>query len=193
MGHGVFRCLTLVVLALSLASTAAACKSAPPPEAPVTTPPAFESGSAPKAEKVEETTGFKPVEPQAEPVKESASSLAEKLNAQGVLKRVHFDFDKYDLRPDAIRTLGEDAASIKQYAQFKVRIEGHCDERGTVEYNLALGEKRARAARDYLVSLGTPAHRLSIVSFGKERPLDPGHNESAWAQNRRGEFIFLAE
>jgi len=194
MGHGVSRCLTLVVLALSLASTVAACKSAPPAEAPVTAPPEFGSAPAPKpAEKVDESAGFKEAQPQTEPVKESASSLAEKLNAQGVLKRVHFDFDKYDLRPDAIRTLGDNAAAIKQYPQFKLRIEGHCDERGTVEYNLALGEKRARAARDYLVSLGTPAHRLSIVSFGKERPLDPGHNESAWAQNRRDEFIFLAD
>ncbi|OLD64315.1 MAG: peptidoglycan-associated lipoprotein [Acidobacteria bacterium 13_1_40CM_2_68_5] len=193
MGHGVSRCLMLLVLALSLASAVAACKSAPGPEAPVTTPPAFESGKAPKAEKVEETTGFKPADTQAEPVNESASSLAKKLNAQGVLKRINFDFDKYDLRSDAIRTLGDNAATIKQYPQFKLRIEGHCDERGTVEYNLALGEKRARAARDYLVSLGTPARGLSIVSFGKERPLDPGHNESAWAQNRRDEFIFLAE
>src|SRR3989442_4072207 len=107
MAHGISRCLMLLVLALSLASAVAACKSAPGPEPPVTTPPAFQSGQAPKpAEKVEETTGFKPAETQAEPVKESASSLAEKLNAQGVLKRVHFDFDKYDLRTDAIRTLG---------------------------------------------------------------------------------------
>src|SRR6266704_3156259 len=193
MGHGVSRCLMLLVLPLSLAFTVAACKSAPPAEAPVTTPPAFESGKAPKAEKVDEPTGFKPAETQSEPVNESASSLAEKLNAQGVLKTIHFDFDKYDLRPDAIRTLGDNAATIKRYPQFKLRIEGHCDERGTVEYNLALGEKRARAARDYLVSLGTPARGLRIISFGKERPQDPGHNESAWAQNRRDEFIFLAE
>jgi len=193
MGHGVSRTLTLVILAVLASAMVTACKSAPPAEAPVTAPPAFESSKAPKAEKVEETTGFKPADTQSEAVKESGSSLAEKLNAQGVLKRVHFDFDKYDLRPEAIRTLGDNAASMKQYPQFKVRIEGHCDERGTVEYNLALGEKRARAARDYLVSLGTPAGRLSIVSFGKERPLDPGHNESAWAQNRRDEFTFLAE
>jgi len=192
MGHGVSRSLTLLILAVLTSAMVAACKSAPQAEAPVTAPPSFES-KAPKAEKVEETTGFKPAEPQSESMKESGSSLAEKLNAQGVLKRVHFDFDKYDLRPEAVRTLGDNAASMKQYPQFKVRIEGHCDERGTVEYNLALGEKRARAARDYLVSLGTPAGRLSIVSFGKERPLDPGHNESAWAQNRRDEFTFLAE
>ena len=194
MAHGACRNLAFLVATLSLASAIAACKSAPVAEAPVTAPPAFESAPAPKpAEKVDETAGFKEAQPVAEPVRESASSLAEKLNAQGVLKRVHFDFDKYDLTPDAIRTLGDDASAIKQYPQFKVRIEGHCDERGTVEYNLALGEKRARAARDYLASLGTPAQRLSIVSFGKERPLDPGHNEEAWALNRRAEFIFLAE
>ncbi|MBI1951193.1 MAG: peptidoglycan-associated lipoprotein Pal [Acidobacteria bacterium] len=172
----------------------AACKSAPVAEAPVTTPPAFESGPAAQpAEKVDETAGFREADTSAEPVRESASSLAEKLNAQGVLKRIHFDFDRYELKSDAIRTLGDDAAAMKQYSQFKVRIEGHCDERGTVEYNLALGEKRARAARDYLVSLGTPANRLSIVSFGKERALDSGHNEEAWALNRRAEFSFLTE
>ena len=194
MARGVSRNLVLPVLALFLASAITACKSAPVAEAPVTTPPAFESGPATQpAEKVDETAGFKEADTSAEPVRESASSLAEKLNAQGVLKRIHFDFDKYELRTDAIRTLGDDAAAIKQYPQFKVRIEGHCDERGTVEYNLALGEKRARAARDYLVSLGTPAPRLSIVSFGKERALDSGHNEEAWALNRRAEFSFLTE
>jgi peptidoglycan-associated lipoprotein len=191
MVHGVHRSLALLVLGACLVLGLAACKSAPGPEAPVTTPPAFESSAKP-AEKVEETTGFQESQPDTETMKESGSS-AEKLNAQGVLKTVHFDFDQYDLRQDAIRTLGDDAATIKQYPQFKVRVEGHCDERGTVEYNLALGEKRARAARDYLVSLGTPAQRLRIISYGKERPVDPGHNEQAWAANRRAEFVFLAE
>ena len=158
----------------------------------MTTAPDFSSAPS-KAEKVDETTGFKESQPEAEAVKESSSSLAEKLNAQGALKRVHFDFDKYDLRSDAIRTLGDDASTMKQYAQFKVRIEGHCDERGTVEYNLALGDKRARATRDYLVSLGTPTQRLRIISYGKERPIEPGHNEDAWAANRRAELVFLAE
>ncbi len=192
MGHGVPRYVALLILGASLVLAVPACKSAPPAEAPVTTAPDFSSAPS-KAEKVDETTGFKESQPEAEAVKESSSSLAEKLNAQGALKRVHFDFDKYDLRPDAIRTLGDDASTMKQYAQFKVRIEGHCDERGTVEYNLALGEKRARATRDYLVSLGTPAQRLRIISYGKERPIDPGHNDEAWAANRRAELVFLAE
>ena len=193
MAHGVPRNLALAFIALSLTLTIAACKSAPPSEAPVTTAPEFGSGDARQpAEKVDETSGFKEQNPSDESMRDSGSS-ADKLNAQGVLKRVQFDFDKYDLRPDAIRTLGDDAAAIKQHSQFKVRIEGHCDERGTVEYNLALGEKRARAARDYLVSLGTPTGRLRIVSFGKEKPLDPGHNEEAWALNRRAELVFLSE
>lgn len=194
MAHAVSRNLALAFIALSLALSIAACKSAPVAEAPVTTPPEFGSGKAAQpAEKVDETSGFKEPQPSAEPMRDSGSSSADKLNAQGALKRVNFDFDKYDLRQDAIRTLGEDAAVIKQHSQFKVRIEGHCDERGTVEYNLALGEKRARAAREYLVSLGTPAGRLSIVSFGKERALDPGHNEEAWSLNRRAELLFVSE
>ena len=184
--------LLLLSLIASCGALLPACKSAPQAEAPVTAPPSFTTPAAP-AEKVDETSGFQEAQPAAETVKESPSSLAEKLNAQEVLRPIHFDFDKFDIRPDAARTLGDNAAQIKKYTQFRVRIEGHCDERGTVEYNLALGEKRARAARDYLVSLGTPANRMSIISFGKERPVDPGHTEEAWAKNRRAEFVFLAE
>ena len=192
MVHGSARSLFAVVLTLACAGLMFACKSAPTVEPPVTSPPAFESAPA-AAEKVDETAGFREATPEAETVRESDASLSEKLNAQGVLKHVHFDFDKFDLRPDAVRSLGDNAARIREYAQFRVRVEGHCDERGTVEYNLALGEKRARAARDYLVSLGIPARRFTVISYGKERPMDPGHNEDAWALNRRAEFIFLAE
>ncbi|MBI4169974.1 MAG: peptidoglycan-associated lipoprotein Pal [Acidobacteria bacterium] len=183
----------MAVLLLSCLGLASACRTAPTAEAPVTTPPAFETPAAQPAERVDETSGFKEAEPRTEVVEESPSSLAEKLNMQGILRRIHFDFDKYDLTAESVRTLGDNAVRMKEHSQFKVRIEGHCDERGTVEYNLALGEKRARAARDYLVSLGTPARGLGIISFGKERPMDPGHNEEAWALNRRAEFIFLAE
>jgi peptidoglycan-associated lipoprotein len=100
--------------------------------------------------------------------------------------RVFFDFNKSDLKPEARRTLERQAAWLKQYATVKVAIEGHCDERGTREYNLALGERRANAAKDYLVSLGIPAARLSTISYGKERPAVLGSNEAAWSQNRRG-------
>ena len=171
-----------------------ACKTAPPADSPVTSAPSFESpASAAPAEKVDETTGFREAPPEVESVRETGSSLADKLNAQGVLKRIHFDFDKSDLQPEAMRTLNDNAARIREYAQLKVKIEGHCDERGTVEYNLSLGDRRARAARDYLVSLGVPANRMSLLSYGKERPLEPGHNEDAWAMNRRAEFMFVAQ
>ncbi|HET7295239.1 MAG TPA: peptidoglycan-associated lipoprotein Pal [Vicinamibacteria bacterium] len=106
----------------------------------------------------------------------------------GPLEDIHFDYDSAALTDAARATLERHAAWIKARSGLKVVVEGHCDERGTVEYNLALGDQRARAARDYLVNLGVPASILSAVSFGKERPLDPASNEAAWAKNRRGHF-----
>lgn len=116
--------------------------------------------------------------------------LRERLGAAAVEleTRIHFDFDRYDLKPDAREILSNKARVMQQYPQIRLVIEGHCDQRGTAEYNLALGERRARAAQDYLVSLGVGMDRLSIVSYGKERPLDPGSGEAAWALNRRDEF-----
>ena len=102
--------------------------------------------------------------------------------------KIFFDYDKYDLKPIAKDTLKEKAAILKKYAGWKVLIEGHCDERGTEEYNLALGEKRARAAYEFLVLLGVDSNRLKIVSFGEERPVAMGDTETAWAKNRRDEF-----
>lgn len=110
-----------------------------------------------------------------------------------LLKDIYFDFDKYEVRPQDIGILKENAALIMKYPNLKIQIEGHCDERGTAEYNLALGERRANSTKKYLVSLGIPADRLSTISYGKEMPLDPGHNEEAWAKNRRSHFIILAK
>lgn len=100
--------------------------------------------------------------------------------------RVFFDFDKSEIRADAQATLAKQAAWLLQYPSTQAVIEGHCDERGTREYNLALGERRASAVKDYLVSLGVQPDRLSTISYGKERPAVEGSNEAAWAQNRRG-------
>ena len=191
MDHGSSHSLRVTLLALACFIPLAACKSVPPAEPPVTHAPSFDSSQP--AERVEESERFQEAMPSGETVTESPSSLAEKLNARGVLGNIHYEFDRYNLLPEAIRTLGENAGAIKQNQQFAVRVEGHCDERGTIEYNLALGEKRAREARDYLVSIGIPARRLRIISYGKERPRNPGHNETAWGENRRSEFIFLAE
>jgi peptidoglycan-associated lipoprotein len=110
-----------------------------------------------------------------------------------LLKDIHFEFDKYNIRPGDAEILKENAALLKKYPKVKVQIEGHCDERGTVEYNLALGERRANATKKYLVSLGVSADRISTISYGKERPLDPGHNEEAWAKNRRDHMVILSK
>jgi peptidoglycan-associated lipoprotein len=99
--------------------------------------------------------------------------------------RVFFDFDKYNLKPDARQQIEKWAAWLRQYPQVAVTIEGHCDERGTREYNLALGERRANAAKDYLVALGIFANRIKIISYGEEKPAALGSNEDAWKQNRR--------
>jgi len=110
-----------------------------------------------------------------------------------MLKDIHFDFDKYDIRPGDAEILKENAALLMKNPGVKIQIEGHCDERGTVEYNLALGERRANSAKRYLSSLGITADRISTISYGEEKPLDPGHNEEAWAKNRRDHFIVLSK
>jgi peptidoglycan-associated lipoprotein len=102
---------------------------------------------------------------------------------------IFFDFDRSDLRPEARTTLQQKSELLRQYPDIRVRIEGNADERGTVEYNLALGERRADAARTYLIDLGIDPDRLTTISYGEERPLAEGQNETAWQQNRRDEFI----
>jgi peptidoglycan-associated lipoprotein len=102
---------------------------------------------------------------------------------------VFFDLDSYALRDDAKVALDRAAKLLRDKADVSITLEGHCDERGTVEYNQALGEKRANAARDYLVNAGVSAARIQSLSYGKERPFAEGHDESAWAQNRRAHFV----
>ena len=106
----------------------------------------------------------------------------------GPLADIRFDLDSAALGDEARATVEKHALWLQGHRDVKVTVEGHCDERGTVDYNLALGEQRARAARDYLVSLGVAAERLRVVSYGKERPLDTANNEAAWARNRRARF-----
>ncbi len=106
---------------------------------------------------------------------------------------VHFAFDQYALRPEAKRMLEASAAWMKARPQTQLMIEGHCDERGTNEYNLVLGERRAKASKDYLVSRGVDARRISVVSLGEEQPLCDEHNESCWTKNRRAHFLVKGE
>ena len=114
-----------------------------------------------------------------------AMDVAE-LDRLGLLQDVLFDYDKADVRADDRAVLSKDADVLKKYDFLMLTVEGHCDERGTVEYNLALGERRARATHDYLVNLGVPAARLKTVSYGKENPLCTEHDETCWQRNRRG-------
>jgi peptidoglycan-associated lipoprotein len=113
----------------------------------------------------------------------------QEILASQIGDRVFYDFDKSDLKPEARRTIERWAGFLRQYSNLSVTIEGHCDERGTREYNIGLGERRAAAAKNFLVSLGIDARRVSTISYGKERPAVLGSNEAAWSQNRRGVMV----
>lgn len=178
--------VTLLVAALALAS---GCKKAPVQTTPLPEPaPTAESTPAPaptSESRTEVTEGFKTESPSA-PV--AVEPSIEELNASGVLKTVYFDYDSSDLLPDARTTLQGNADWLKRNASRRVEIGGHCDERGSIEYNLALGDRRANMVREYLVNLGVDGGRLEAVSYGEEKPVDRGHGEDAWAKNRRAEF-----
>jgi peptidoglycan-associated lipoprotein len=129
----------------------------------------------------------------AEKAKAEAERLARESRATLInsLTPVYFDFDKYDLRDDTRATLAHHGDQLRATADLRVKIEGHCDENGSDAYNMALGEHRANAAKDYLVRLGIDAGRFETISYGKSQPVDPGHDESAWSKNRRCEFKAL--
>ncbi len=116
----------------------------------------------------------------------------QEFRAIEALKDIHFDFDKYDIRPGDAKILVEDAKWLKANPNSLVLIEGHCDERGTDEYNLALGDRRAKSAVNYLAAQGVPASRINTISYGKERPLCKEHIEACWTQNRRAHFLIKA-
>ncbi|MEN6319129.1 MAG: peptidoglycan-associated lipoprotein Pal [Syntrophaceae bacterium] len=134
--------------------------------------------------KTKEFAGQEKVVTEGEAVKEKAAAAKEEIS----FKDINFDFDKYNLNPDA-RDILKQHADILTKNKYNVLIEGHCDERGTTEYNLALGEKRAKEAKKYFIELGIGGKKIKTVSYGKERPLNPEHNEEAWAQNRRDHFV----
>jgi peptidoglycan-associated lipoprotein len=120
----------------------------------------------------------------------SLQSLGKKKEPQkSPLEDIFFPFDQFSLTDEARGILQKNADWLRSHREARILIEGHCDERGTVEYNLALGERRAQSVKDYLVNLGIPEDRLSIISYGKERPFASGQTEEAWAQNRRAHFL----
>ena len=126
---------------------------------------------------------------QAEAMRQA--EMAEMAKAAFVNEDVHFAFDSFLLDAEAERILGEKAAWLQDNDDASVQIEGHCDERGTSAYNLALGERRANAVQQYLTVLGLDPDRLSTISYGEEQPLDPGHDEAAWSRNRRAHFVIV--
>lgn len=109
------------------------------------------------------------------------------------LLTVHFEYDRYDLTPEAIEILSVDAQALREHPQAVIRIEGHCDERGTEEYNMALGEKRAQTVREYLTNYGIDPRNISIISYGELMPVDSRHSEAAWKKNRRADFVVQSE
>ncbi|MGH9441402.1 MAG: peptidoglycan-associated lipoprotein Pal [Thermoanaerobaculia bacterium] len=178
-----FRSLALLAASLILV---AGCKKKPPTTTPEAAPP-------PPAAPEQPSTSPTPPPPAPMTSDDVTSADLQTLNSRGYLKDAFFDFDKYDLREDARTALAADAQWLKKYSTLQVVVEGHCDSRGTEEYNLSLGQKRAGAVKDYLVSLGLDGARVNTVSYGKTRPFCTDENESCWQQNRRGHFVITAK
>jgi len=177
--------LTLAVFLIfgSLISCRKKVEEAPPP------PP--QAKEQPKVEKVVEPPVVK--EPELSEEEIFMRKSLEDINAEQPVMMIHFDYDKFFIREDAKSVLESNAAWLNKWRTVKLLIEGHCDERGTEEYNLALGEKRAKSTLDYLASLGISPDRLKVISYGKSQALDPSSNETAWAKNRRAQFTIIAK
>ena len=165
-----------IAIAVTLASALAlsACKK----EAPADLPPPPQN----------QVTPTPTAPPQTGPVPGTQQHFAQQMQGRDT---IYFDTDKFDIDAEDQAALRQQAQYLQQFANVRARVEGHADERGTREYNLALGERRANAAKNYLVSLGVPANRITVVSYGKERPVALGSNEQAWARNRRAVTIVL--
>jgi peptidoglycan-associated lipoprotein len=162
--------------ATTAASAATPAPAAAPSPAPAPAPSAPSPAPAPPA-------------PAAAAPATAPRPVPKEFMAVAALKEVYFDFDKYDVRPEDAKTLDANATWLKSNGDNLVLIEGHCDERGTNEYNLALGERRAKATMNYLVSQGIQANRITIISYGEERPVCTEKTEACWAKNRRANFL----
>ena len=184
---------SIAALLVIVVMVAGCGKKKVPPSTPMP-PPAVPEGGVTSPEKppqpVEEAT---PVV--TEPVVEDAigAKSLDDLNRDSPLKPAFFGLDSAELDAEGQSAVQSNAELLKKYSSWAITIEGHCDERGTAEYNLALGERRAVAVKTYLVSLGIPPDRVRTVSYGKEFPFDPGHTESAWSKNRRAHFVITAK
>ncbi|HEU5262049.1 MAG TPA: peptidoglycan-associated lipoprotein Pal [Gemmatimonadales bacterium] len=187
----------LVLVGLTVAALGAACGGGTPP--PVVTPePNADSIAAAEREEAERRAREEEERRAREEAERLAQQrLADSLAAMGrtteavrtlLATMIHFDFDKSNIRPDDAAVLDQKVAILQANPNLSIRIAGHCDERGSDEYNLALGNRRATSAKQYLVSHGVDPSRIETASYGEERPIAPGHDEDSWAQNRRDEF-----
>jgi peptidoglycan-associated lipoprotein len=184
-----------VIITVALAISVGACaKKKPPVARPIPPPPPPVTDTAPPRppappEPVRET----PIPPEPVTSDPLVATDIDQINKNSPFQPVFYAFDSAEVDAEAQKVLNANAEILRKYPSWVITIEGHSDERGTAEYNLALGERRAAAARTYLVSLGIPADRLKTVSYGKEFPFDPGHDEAAWAKNRRAHFVVTSK
>jgi len=184
-----------VVITVALALSVGACaKKKPPVARPIPPPPAMAPDTTPTRppappEPVRET----PIPPEPVTSDPLTATDIDQINKNSPFQPIFYGFDSAEVDAGSQKVLNANADILRKYPSWVITIEGHSDERGTAEYNLALGERRAAAARTYLVSLGIPADRLKTVSYGKEFPFDPGHDEAAWAKNRRAHFVVTSK
>jgi len=184
-----FRRALFGLIILPLLVLVVGCPKKPPPDLTPTTAPQTSEKTAP-SEEVKDS-GFKTTEVPETSLEDQMTEELRRLNEQRPLGTVYFEYDKADLRQDALDQLKKNATWMKSNPAFRVRIEGNCDERGTVEYNLALGERRAVAVKNFLTKSGIDEGRMETISYGEEHPADPGHDEASWAKNRRVDFTIV--
>ncbi len=190
-----FPVMLAVGVLIAVLGVGACAKKKPPIARPTPPPPGSSSSSARPPSPPEPVAEPVPVppEPTVESTDTSSTKSLDELNKQALLQPVFYELDSSEILGDAQAVLAANADVLKKNPTWVISIEGHCDERGTAEYNLALGERRALAARSYLVSLGIAPDRLRTVSYGKEFPFDPRSVEDAWAKNRRAHFVLTAK
>ena len=176
-----------LIIASVLLVVSVGCRKEPP-ATPAAPPPVPEAPAPEPVEEVEPPPAPPVVDTTPEPLDDELVIADKHARGTGLIGDIYFDFDKYDLKDEARDRLARNASFLKERSEFVLTIEGHCDERGTNDYNIALGDRRANAARDYLVSLGVSGSRVKTLSYGEERPTCTEHDEGCWSKNRRGEF-----
>lgn len=191
-----FRAVLIGVAAFSLMGVGCAKKKVaaapPPPPAPAA---AVKSEPAPPPQRRESAVNAPA--PATRPAYPNAATRARIDELLAKIEDAYFDYNKHTLRPDAVTALQADSAELrdilKDYPNYKLQIEGHCDERGSEEYNLSLGDARAKAAKDYLVQVGIPDQQLNVISYGKDKPVCEDHDEACWQKNRRIHIVAMAQ